>query len=285
MSMIFTDSPGWYPYADASPLRPFTDSPGWSDPHQCSVQVRLGDLEIHTRRVSPRAGTWLLQLRELIDGWHGLGDASRSWTHWSGDGSSRGALKFPSRPLSLSLTLKGSRAGGAGSVAEGLEALSRLHRTTLQVVEDGLGREMDVSVEPMRVSSESLRFAAVTLPLVADDPLRYGSGERDLSNGTVSLPNRGDQVAWPVLESSGPHGELSITHPGGTWTVPALDAGLRRTYDFRHGRTYNTSGQRIWGSHTGSGPRPRVEAQGWTEWTISGKGSGSLTLRRFEAWS
>ena len=280
--MIITDSPGWDPNGWSS-----TDSPGFVDPG-CALTVTLGGLVFSTGADRPQGSGFLLSLHRIV-GWdESADDRTSTWGHWSGDGDSAGRLRWGVREVALEGMVLGTVGYGLGSPSEAHTAIMRKRSSTLRVSEvNGLTLEADVRIKSLQMTRRRgwPKWADFTLSLVADDPLRYGSGERSLSNGTVSLPNRGDQMAWPVLESSGPHGELSITHPGGTWTVPALDAGLRRTYDFRHGRTYNTSGQRIWGSHTGSGPRPRVEAQGWTDWTISGKGSGSLTLRRFEAWS
>lgn len=209
-------------------------------------------------------------------------DATDVSPHWSGAGSVAGSTSIEGRQLIIEGYVQGKL---PGSVEEGLDALARLSRTTLTVAEDvrALVRCADVRVTQMQESRLSATLAKVTFNLTADDSLRYSAESRLLTNGNNPLPNRGDTAAFGRLALTGPHGAISITHPGGVWTFPALTTGQSRLVDFREQRTWNGN-VRVFGAGAGSGPMPRV-LPGWPVWIISGMGSGSAVLSRCEAWT
>ncbi len=250
---------------------------------QSDFRAWLGDLYLDPRGVKPSAGSWCIALR-TINGWKSRAqDGTDASEHWSGQGQSAGAPKVEARQVSLECAVIGSSDRGGGSPEAGLDALSRLSRTTLTVAEDarGLVRCADVRLVQPQDSRISPTVAFVTLSLTADDPLRYSAESRSLANGTMLLPNRGDAAAFGRLFLMGPHSAITIAHPGGTWTFPALGSGESRLVDWRELRVwqgvYRTFGE-------GSGPAPRV-LPGGSQWTVSGLGSGIAVLSRAEAWS
>jgi len=208
-------------------------------------------------------------------------DATDGSSHWSGAGQVAGSTATEPRQIILEGYVQG-KFTAPGSVEEGLDAIARLSRTTLTVAEDarGLARQADVRVVQMQETRLSSVVAKVTLNLTADDPLRYTAESRVLANGTNLLPNRGDVSAFGRLALTGPHGAISIVHPGGTWTFPALSSGSR-LIDFREVRVWNGN-VRVFG--VGAGPVPRVQSGG-SSWTVSGLSTGSAVLSHGEAWS
>ena len=272
------NSPGWFP----APLGA-TSTPGWVQPAD-DLTVRLGTLSFATSHATPppSPGSWLLSLH-AIGGWEDAADDETPTTpHASGDGLVAGARRLGRRSVILTGLLIGTAKAGPGSPAEAADALARQARATLYVAEDlGLAREADVRLAQKQITRipGAAHLARFTLTLTADDPLRYGSSTRALTNGANALMNRGDMTAWPLIELTGPHNALTITHPGGTFTFPALASGSR-TIDCRNGAVWNGS-TRVTGA---SGGWPKVPAGGGS-WTVSGLGAGTATLRRFEAWS
>lgn len=251
------------------------------------VRARLGGIDLRISGEQPAPGTWgLYLLPGGLDGWTArTQDGSEVAGHWSGQGQTVGAARSEARQITIRCLLLGSAVRGLGSVSDGIEALSRLSRTTLVVAESSLGlvRCADVRVVEIQPPSRLGGLSAnVTLSLTADDPLRYSAESRPLTNGTVLLPNRGDATAFGRLTLTAPHGAISIVHPGGTWTFPALASGSRLV-DFRELRVWNAAtGARVFGE--GAGPVPRV-LPGGSSWTVSGLGAGTAVLSRAEAWS
>lgn len=195
-----------------------------------------------------------------------------------------GAGKDQERQVSIESLVVATEASGPGSVWAALTAFGRFSKTTFIVADDGeaLVRTADVRMVDMDESILTDRLALLTISLVADDPLRYSAESRPLTNGTILLPNRGDATAFGRLTLTAPHGAISIVHPGGTWTFPALASGSRLV-DFRELRVWNAAtGARVFGE--GAGPVPRV-LPGGSSWTVSGLGAGTAVLSRAEAWS
>ncbi len=248
-----------------------------------AYQVTLGGIQIRASRAHvPAAGEWALYLVRL-DGWRVRGnDNTDTSPAWSGQGQVAGQESREARAITIACDLVGTADDGPGSPLEGLDAVSRLGRTTLTVSEDGRGlvRTCGVRLVEVQESRIGTQFSQLTLSLVADDPLRYSSQTRALTNGTALLPNRGDTSAFPRLALTGPHGAISITHPGGTWTFPALASGSRLV-DFRELQVWDGN-SRVFGE--GAGPAPRV-LPGGSSWTVAGLGAGSAVLSRAEAWS
>jgi hypothetical protein len=239
-------------------------------------RMMLGPYEIHTDGAWPNAGEWLLNLRDIA-GWRVRADDSTDTSdHWSGQGQVAGPPKTPGRQISIETEL-------CGDLEAGLDAVSRLASATLVVAEEdrALARLADVRQIQLMETRITPTFSVVTLSLVADDPLRYSAESRHLSNGSLLLPNRGDQWAAPRLFLAGPHDAISIGHHTGTWTFPALASGQSRLIDCRERIVWNGTG-RVFGAS--SGPWPRVQPGGAT-WVVSGLGAGKAILSRAEAWS
>lgn len=242
----------------------------------------LGSIEFHPGQGSPPEGEWLATVREL-KGWRSRArDATSATPHWSGQGQVASSTASDARQISIESLLKATTPSGRGSLAAALAAVARVSQAPFTVSEDGetLALQVDVRVTGMEESILTDRLALVTLSLTADDPLRYSAESRAITNGTLLLPNRGDATAFPRLTLAGPHGAISIVHPGGTWTFPALASGSRLV-DFRELQVWDGN-TRAFGE--GSGPAPRV-TPGGCSWTVSGLGAGSAVLSRGEAWS
>lgn len=273
-----TTSPGWMPAA------PFvTNSPGWADTSKDPIDVRLGGIRLRTLRTVRQEHGWRMSLHSISGWWDSVEEMSSYSEHPSGDGFVAGFSRLDRRVVSLTGLIEGTRDFGPGSVQAALDQLRGLRRATLVVdeTERGLVREMDCRVSVSH-SRSAPWLASYVVSAVADDPLLYNAGTRPLTSGV--LANRGDVTAWPIVELVGPHSALTITHPGGGWTLPALGSGVQRTVDCRNGRVFDAAGVRVFGVGAGSGPWPRVPAGGG-EWTVSGLGSGAARLRRWEAWS
>lgn len=274
-----TTSPGW------SPTTFGATAPGWVEGRE-DLHIELDGITLHTVGTSLAEGGWEFGLHRLEGWWSPAEDRTESTEHPSGDGDVAGPSALGRRGITVSGLLKASRAPGAASLTSALDRLASIRRGLLTVNESmrGIAREADVRVLQIQDTWSAPWLARVTLTLVADDPLRYGSGYKALTNGSQTLINRGNETAWPVLDIVGPHSALSIVHPGGTWTLPALATGVVRTVDFREGAVFDGSGNHVFGVGEGSGPLPRVPAGG-ASWTVSGVGSGSIRARRTEAWS
>jgi len=265
-----------------------TSTPGWGAPFigaeqdsVCTV-VTLAGLTISMRRDPLPSSGYAYQL-QTVDGWRGPAeDRTVTMEHPSGDGDI--ALLPRSGPRSIELTgLVSAKERPVPVLREALARLTQVRRGTLVVDEGPLGlmREADVRVVGVPHRPLTASLASFSLLLVADDPLRFGSSTMRLTNGVVQVPNRGDATLSPVLDLAGPHGALTIVHPGGTYTFPALAAGQSRTLDWRNGDVWNGN-VRVFGVE--GGRRPAVLAGG-SPWTVSGLGAGTATLRRYEAWT
>lgn len=245
--------------------------------------IRLGSVTVHTDTDGTFDGAWRFLLGPNgLTGWDaGTQDTTGASDHWSGVGQVASGAALGSRQIIIEGFVQGSL-DHPGSVQEGIDVLSRQRRTSLVVAENarGLARTADVRLTQIQSSRISAALSRVTLNLTADDPLRYSAESRLLVNGANLLPNRGDATAFGRLTLTGPHGAISIVHPGGTWTFPALASGSRLV-DFREGRVWNGN-VRVFGEC--SGPAPRV-LPGGSSWTVAGLGAGSAVLSRAEAWS
>lgn len=250
-------------------------------------QVSLADLRFLTEREAGMLDLpWILILKNLA-GWDERADDNTTTTaHWSGAGQTASAPGTKARQLTLQAVIRGTSDRGPGSPRAAADAVARVAKATLTVAEHAraITRQADVRVAQMVTSRTNPWSYLLTLSLVADDPLRYSAESRPLANGANLLPNRGDAAAFPRLALVGPHGGLSIVHPGGTWTLPALGSGVTRQVDFRERHAFDAAGARVFGAGAGSGPVPRVLPGGST-WTITGLGAGSAILSRAEAWS
>lgn len=228
------------------------------------------------------SGGWAWGVRR-IDGWWMPAPATTAEVGApSGDGVLPLYPRMGARPLTLGGWLVVDHGSPSGVLEEALDALARARAGTLVVNElkRGLSREADCRVTDMKVTRLSDRAANVTLSLQADDPLRYGSATQALKNGRNVLLNPGDTRAWPILEVKGPTSNLTIVDSAGTFTLPAVPSGQSRIVDGRNGEVWNGN-NRVFDA-TGLWPRVLV---GGAEWNVSGIGSGSVTVRRFQAWT
>ena len=249
------------------------------------LRVTLGEAQsalLSERAVPLRGVTWRVS---GIEGWREPAEvATRTVDAPTGDGVLAMARRLGPRGIVISSNILAAN-GEGWRVSQMIEGLSRVHDGAPLVVEEGqagLTRECDVRVLTVRTTWKHSAWAEVTLSLQADDPLRYGVGEHVLKSGRNVLLNPGDAIAYPVIDLVGPHSALTITHDGGSFAFPALGSGTRRTVDCRSGDVFNASGGRLF---TGfSGPWPRVNVGG-AEWQVSGLGSGTAKVRRFEAWT
>ncbi|WRS30606.1 endonuclease/exonuclease/phosphatase family protein [Actinomycetaceae bacterium MB13-C1-2] len=106
-------------------------------------------------------------------------------------------------------------------------------------------------------------------------------GSAPITDGAVFLPNRGDARAYPLLEVTYPSGDLTITHPGGTWKLDGWSSAAKRFVDCRNGDVFNAAGNRLFGIASGSWPY--IDPGGST-WQVSGASAG-CTVTRSEAWT
>lgn len=240
-----------------------------------TYRVMLGPHVVYTDGSLPDTGKWQLNLVDL-KGWRGrAADGTEVTPHWSGRGQVASSPSTPGRQITIEAELW-------GAVEEGLDVLGRMPSTTLIVAEDdrAMVRQADVRVTQMLESRIMRDQYLLTVSLTADDPLRYSAESRRLVNGANLLPNRGGEIAFGRLSLTGPHGAITITHPGGVWTFPALATGSRQI-DFGELEVWNGN-TRVFGA--AAGPAPRV-LPGGSSWIISGLGAGSATTTRCEAWS
>jgi len=243
------------------------------------VQVSLGGVQLAADHSQPASGGWLLTLRS-ITGWRSpASDGTEASPHWSGRGNVASSDREEGRQVVIEGLLL---ADSAQMLNEGLDVLGRLKRAPLVVAEGSraLVRTADVRMTQMQETKLTPTIAQVTLNLAADDPIRYSAESRTLTNGANLLPNRGDATAFGRLTLTAPHGAISITHPGGVWTFPALATGSR-LIDFRELEVWNGNA-RVFGA--AAGPAPRV-LPGGSSWTVAGLSTGSAILTRAEAWS
>ena len=243
--------------------------------------ARLGGIELRPYRSSPRPGEWVAQLRSRIEGWHKAPDKTSTFESATGDGQQRGLRLLDVRPMTLDLTIKASEQYGDGSLDDALDTISRLYLTTLRVTESarGLDREIDVRVEEPRINDLSPLVSHVTLPLIADDPLRHNAGSFDLYAGETWIANRGDRQAWPIIEAGGPV-SFQIGHPGGTARINLPEGN--HEISTRDGKVWSPVGVEVPDALTG--PWPYVSTVG-SLWTVTGFVSGFARIRRWEAWS
>ena len=275
-----TTAPGWTPSG-----YPSISSTGWLDTTRDDLHVTLDGIHARADHNIPEGVDWIF-VRRGFSGWWGKTSDPEVTDHPSGHGTIPGPPRLGARTIALPGWVRSARDEDSAALMRALDRLGGLTNALLVVAETsrGLTREADVRTAKMSVVQVAPWLAQVALTLVADDPLRYGSGATALPNGATSLVNRGNETAWPLLDIVGPHSALSIAHPGGTWTLPALGSAVVRTVDLREGAVYDGAGAHVFGSGEGSGPLPRVPAGG-ASWMVSGIGSGSIRARRTEAWS
>ena len=269
---------GWTPQY---PI-PFGNSPGftYSDLLETfGARVTFGGIEFEAEYQRPKDLDVTYTLRSLSGWWEPAPESTQTMDHPSGDG----LIELTPRLASRTITLEGLIIAGtpkAPLLIDAQNALSRIRTGTISVDErkSGLRREADVRRVDLQFARPNVNVAQYSLTLRASDPLRY-SGSQVLTNGSNALVSRGDVDAFPVIDLRGPHGALTISHPGGSFSFPALSGGSR-SIDCRNGDVWNGN-VRVF---AGSGAWPVVRSGG-SNWTVSGLGSGSATVRRFEAWS
>lgn len=205
--------------------------------------------------------------------------AADTVSHWSVGGQ----VVMDDRQGARTIEMQGMlRARTAERVQQMQEDMARIapHSFIVDELDKNLSRLATVRLVDCAFTIVSPLVIDYSVTLVADDPIRYGADTRNLSNGTHTIPNAGDLSASPTLALTGPHSALTITHPGGTYTFTALSSGQSRILDFREGDVWDGS-TRVFGAE--AGPRPVVRPGG-SPWTVSGLGSGSAVLSRYEAW-
>lgn len=273
-----TTTPGW-----AEPFVSETGVPGWVDPDEVkATTVSVAGLPLLTTgREAIRAMRMGAITLVDIAGWRDSApDATTSLPHPSGDGTVALLPRFGPRTVTLRGQIRATTPSAATAAQDRLERVS----TGVLLIGDtgGLGvREADVRVTARSFDRLWPTHYEWSLSLIADDPYRFGSATRALTNGANVIPNRGNTGVNPVLDLVGPHGALTITHPGGVYTFAALAAGQRRTLDWRNGDVW-AGNVRVFSVE--GGRRPIVQSGG-SSWTVAGLGSGTATLRRFEAWT
>ena len=258
----------------------FRGAPMWGGAER-SPGIELAGLRLATDLADVEAGAAARIVASDLVGWDDdVPDETTSDGHPSGDGTVSGPLERGARRL----VIPGYVFGDSIAAAHRAKAQLRRARSGRLVVEDrALGLTLEASVRRVglvwdRVTDHAHEF---TLSLKADDPLRYSTATLPMANGALTLPNRGDEAASPLLELSGPHGAITVVHPGGTWRLTAVAAGVTRVHDVRNGDVWQ-GGVRVFGTESGAAPSV---AAGGSAWTVSGLGSGSARVRRFEAFS
>lgn len=272
-------NPGWAPFRPT--LQP---DRGWSDRGSrpdLNVTATLGGVTL-TSRHGP-VGDYAFRL-QTVEGWEDPApDATRTMQHPTGDGD----VPLQSRLGVRSIELAGyisARESPAPMLARATQVLRRARRGVLVIDEHDLGQRLEADV---RLSKATIRrvtagFARFSMLLVADDPLRYGTGSIDLAAGANVIPNLGDARAYSQVTFVGPLTTPSITVGGVTWTLNrTLTAGQTRVADMREGVVW--AGQAR--DHGASSGRVPTVAPGGSTWTRGGSGSGKITVRRYEAWT
>lgn len=265
-------------------------TPGWArsplldvERTELDVTVTLGGLTFHGRRTPAPPRGWAHHVSSLDGWWDSSPDKTQTLDHWSGDGVVSLLSRAGARLVEVSGYIRAAQRP-APMMLHAMEDLEvRSAEGGLLVVDEHLsGRRLEAEVS--RVDLKFSRFAAwstaFSLILRADDPLKFSQRTMLLANGTNAVGSAGNSAVNPVLDLVGPHGALTITHPGGVYTFAALAAGQRRTLDWRNGDVWNGN-VRVFGVEGGRRP---IVVKGGSSWTVAGLGSGTATLRRFEAW-
>lgn len=268
-------SPGW-----SLPGFPLTVAPGWvsGNVDTSSVVVTWGDQVLRTQiPPSPESGyVALIEPYRLQGWWDAAPNGTSDIDHWTGDGSIPGLLRRRGRTVEINGVVA---AVDARRLGEAKRAFGAQRVAKLVVTESGLTTEADVRLVSLKWDDINLSNSKFSLTLFAADPLRYG-GSQVLVNGSNVLANRGDVDAFPVVELVGPHGDVTVTHPGGSFTYPAFSSGSR-LIDCRNGEVWR-GGVRTFPGYEGAWP---VVPVGGASWTVSGLGAGVAVVKRFEAWS
>lgn len=276
---------GWIPQGPGAPT-----SAGWApsalapaERQDLNITATLDRLAFQGRHTPVPPRGWVFHIESLSGWWDAAPDKTETIDHWSGDGVVSLLRRTGARLIEVKGHIKAEQKP-APMMLHAMEALKRHSRSGVLTVDEHLaGRKLEADVS--RVDLVYGTFAPwqtpFTLILRADDPLQYSPGSMTLRNGRVDIPNRGDAVFSPVLDLVGPHGAISIVHPGGTYTFKALAANQRRTLDFRNGDVWKDN-VRTFGEE--GGRRPAILAGG-SPWTVAGLGAGTATLRRYEAWT
>lgn len=276
-------APGW----GLTPPFP-TRAPGWAgapkslEPDSVCTVATLDGLTLSMRRDALPPEGYAYWLQEVGNGWSGPPpDRTVTMEHPSGDGDIALLPGYGARSFELSGLISAVE-HPAPMLKTAIRRLEQVRRGTVVIDEGALGLRLQADVRVLGVPNKVLtaQLATFSLLLVADDPVRFGTSTMALKNGRVDVPNPGNATLSPVLDLVGPHGALTIVHPGGTYTFPALPANQRRTLDWRQGDVWNGNA-RVFGVE--GGRRPAVLAGGST-WTVSGLGSGTATMRRYEGW-
>ena len=260
----------WAQWGDATP--------GVAVPPEVT-RMSFGDLSFATsNHAVARAGASAIACTTLEGWFEPARDLTSSTPHGSGDGLVSGARRESGRIITIGGFVRGTTPGAVGDAKDAL--LRAAGTFVVEELDRGLARECTArrtALTWQRVAPTLERF---TLTLVADDPLRYASGSRVLTNGAQQLFNRGDRTAWPVLEVPGLHGSIDIIHPTGTWTLLDTPAGVTRLVDLRNGDVWQ-NGVRAFQADLGPAP---IVLPGGSQWIVSGV-DGRAIVRRFEAWS
>lgn len=243
------------------------------------ITVEFGDVTFSTAIRQPTTSA-VVSVESLKGWWEGAEDDTSSTPHGTGDGDVTGLPRLAPRDIEIRGLIKGR---DLTQVLTAKAAFARSRRGRLIVDEPTLStrREVDARRVGLEFTDLSPTVCSYRLSLRADDPIRY-AGQATLGpNGGIFLQNRGDAVAFPVLELNGPQGTVGIAHPRGLWTLTPTPEGRHRIVDLRNGDVWE-SGARVFRQEQGAAP---VVLPGGSVWVLTGLGTGQAIVRRHEAWT
>lgn len=288
--------PGWRPSAGDWT----THLPGWPQPVappdyeainarrlKRSITVSLNDFTATNVTV---AGTQEQISLETVEGWwEPVGDATETTRHPTGDGDLSFRLRQTSRVITLSGLIETDyQATDAERLLELMDDMNAQTRSGVLYVQEhmrgtsGMNREVDVRRQSLQMTPLGHAYATFTLVLVADDPVRYGSGVSDLPrNSSVGVRNSGTVTrCYPILEWTGAASNPGVDFGTLNWRLGQnTSSGDHMIVNCRDGSVFK-NGSRIFPNWTGFWPYT-ISANTF-RFTAIGT---SMVMRRRSGWN
>lgn len=283
--------PGWRPFGGSWT----THLPGWPQPvppldYEAINAARLRRAITVTLNGFTASNVDVAGTREQIslgtlDGWwEPVGDATERAAHPTGDGDIGFRLRQEARTITVAGSVKTDFRDSSGerlmTIMDEVGAQTRSGVLRVEEHMRRMRREVDVRRHSLQLTPVGHSHAVFTLVLVADDPVRYGSGVSSLPrNVSTPVKNAGDVArCYPILEWTGAASNPGVDFGNLSWRLGENTAsGDRVVVDCREGAVFK-NGSRIFPNWTGFWPY----VSGTFRFTAVGT---SMTLRRRSGWS
>ena len=266
---------------------PWNCPPVWSVPDPCIAVTLPGGLELLAGGGSGSEFTlasW--------DGWTNGPEVRGGGVEWEhGDGGVPGDVHLSGRNLAFEGLIKGRSANHLWELQEELgSVLTRQRWGVLRVDEEHLGLSRQVEVARggrPTITPLSRTVARYSVQLQSASPLKVDVDQQSatITTSGVTLSNKGNADAYPVVSLVGPLTNPAIVWPGGLWQYNlSVPAGTTLTVEMDRKRVRNLattehSRNNVSGSHNWLALPP-----GDTVVTRTGAGSGTITAKWRSAW-